>query len=595
MRQDSSNNKRNSLFPPQPFDEENDDSWQVSYLDVITILLGFLIILLSFSQLKKTEFFSVSNLFRSSADQTEFITTPVEEIKRELESQLSEEIETDKLEIVRDLNDIRIRFSSNNFYRLGSATLQPDAKNILNRAMKAIQENRYTDFKIDVEGHTDNAPISSKEYPSNWELSTARATNVVKYFTEMGMDKERLNVSGFADSQPRVANNDSLGNPIPENRSLNRRVVLRLYYTSPVKREDIPNTTEMAELEEVSNPELKPEPVLDDTIIIDPESVSVPKETKHQEPVTVPEVTKKLEQISTPEAIKKPSPIPVQKKIAEPASSVPQKTSVSEHISVPEKAKNTMAVRALASADSSCGYTIQVGEYQLLSKGFQIAENAENKTGLEFDVVYNNNLYSVRTKNKSSFSQALSDQKNVSKKLNNSAVGLIRQCKKQTTPSLQYQIQLGTFQDFESALNYSFRLFDEFKIDTYMNQISGTYRVVSEPYQNHKTVSNQLQLFKEKGIKTELSIVYTPESVINYKFNFQLQLASYATENEALKASQNILNKIGVETTLVELEEGMYFLFTEQSSDWAQTLSLFNKLSNSSLNLSPVIYFLEYY
>ena len=204
MSLDQTNNTKNSLYPKQEIESEDDDSWQVSYLDIITILLGFLVILLSFSDLNDGEPFSVSELFKSSTNETEFITTPIENIKEELEGLLAPEIEQGKLEIFRELNDVRIRFKSDDLYSSGSANLESEAFEILNRVLAAFRIISYNDFEIDVEGHTDNVPISSSSFASNWELSTSRASNIVKYFSEMGIAQERLKASGYADSRPLI-------------------------------------------------------------------------------------------------------------------------------------------------------------------------------------------------------------------------------------------------------------------------------------------------------------------------------------------------------------------------------------------------------
>lgn len=217
--------------------DPDDDGWQISYLDIITILLGFLIILISVSYFTDYEYFSVSNLFKSSADEVEYITTPVNQIKKGLELSLIEELTTNQIEIERELNDLLIRFPSDDLYLSGSATLQADALELLNEVIQAIKNNRYDDFLIDVEGHTDDVPITSGAYPSNWELSTARAANVVKYFTGMGIDSERLKASGYGASKPLVSNRDENGNPILRNQAKNRRVVLRLFYSSPTQPE----------------------------------------------------------------------------------------------------------------------------------------------------------------------------------------------------------------------------------------------------------------------------------------------------------------------------------------------------------------------
>jgi|TARA_R100000388_G_C7244946_1_gene164284 chemotaxis protein MotB len=232
----SQNNK--SLYPNEILDTEDDNSWQVSYLDIITIILGFLIILLSLSEFTSvTSLTSVSQLFKSSVQETEFLTTPIEEIQSELEASLSGDLKSGEIEIIRDLNDLLIRFSSDDLYRSGSATLQQGALPLFDRVISAIKSNRFNDFNVEVEGHTDNTPISSSAYPSNWELSTTRATNVVKYFRGMGIEEGRLKASGYADSKPLVPNEDASGNSIPRNKALNRRVDIRLYYASVPKHD----------------------------------------------------------------------------------------------------------------------------------------------------------------------------------------------------------------------------------------------------------------------------------------------------------------------------------------------------------------------
>lgn len=69
-----------------------------------------------------------------------------------------------------------------------------------------------------MEGHTNSIPISTEKFPSNWELSTARASSIVRYFIAKGINPERLKVSGYADTKP-IASNAT-----PEGRAQNRRV-----------------------------------------------------------------------------------------------------------------------------------------------------------------------------------------------------------------------------------------------------------------------------------------------------------------------------------------------------------------------------------
>jgi len=83
---------------------------------------------------------------------------------------------------------------------------------------------RELPYSVAVEGHTDDIPISSDEYPSNWELSTARASRVVRYLINKGVPSDKLFASGYADTKARVPNLDEFGRPIAENRAENRRV-----------------------------------------------------------------------------------------------------------------------------------------------------------------------------------------------------------------------------------------------------------------------------------------------------------------------------------------------------------------------------------
>lgn len=225
------NGDKKSFFPTTSHSDD-EDNWQVSYLDVITILLGFLFILLALSQFTDRPLPELADLFETDMGETEFIVTPIGEVKEELESLLRNQIEQDQIIINRDLNDVRIRFSTDELYRSGSARLLPGAEELLQEVINGLQLLSFSNFHIDVEGHSDNVPISSETFPSNWELSTARAANVVKFIADTGFETNRLKASGFADSRPRVPNEDSLGNPIPENQNLNRRVVLRIYYSA---------------------------------------------------------------------------------------------------------------------------------------------------------------------------------------------------------------------------------------------------------------------------------------------------------------------------------------------------------------------------
>ena len=83
-------------------------------------------------------------------------------------------------------------------------------------------------FTITVEGHTDDAPIHQPRFPSNWELSSQRATAVVRHLIDQGVDARNLQGIAYAHTRPVAPNRDGAGQPITSNRAKNRRVVIRI-------------------------------------------------------------------------------------------------------------------------------------------------------------------------------------------------------------------------------------------------------------------------------------------------------------------------------------------------------------------------------
>jgi chemotaxis protein MotB len=98
----------------------------------------------------------------------------------------------------------------------GSATLKPEGIKVVKKLAETLKD--YPDTVIHSEGHTDNKPISTGRFPSNWELSTARATAVIRTLQNQGISPERLIAIGYGDTRPAVPNADA------ESRSKNRRV-----------------------------------------------------------------------------------------------------------------------------------------------------------------------------------------------------------------------------------------------------------------------------------------------------------------------------------------------------------------------------------
>jgi chemotaxis protein MotB len=121
-----------------------------------------------------------------------------------------------------------LEVSSAAFFASGSATLSAEGADILRDVAQKLKSDEFRDYAITVEGHTDNIPIHTAQFPSNWELSTARAAAVLHCLLDQGIPAQKLRAAGYADTFPKAPNQDANGNPIPENEALNRRVVIKL-------------------------------------------------------------------------------------------------------------------------------------------------------------------------------------------------------------------------------------------------------------------------------------------------------------------------------------------------------------------------------
>ena len=121
-----------------------------------------------------------------------------------------------------------LQMNSGAFFEVGSASLSNQGKSILRDVAANLKSDKFKDYNVAVEGHTDDSPIATPQFPSNWELSTARAAAVVKFFLDQGIPPQKLRAAGYADTFPVAPNRDAAGKPIPENQARNRRVVINL-------------------------------------------------------------------------------------------------------------------------------------------------------------------------------------------------------------------------------------------------------------------------------------------------------------------------------------------------------------------------------
>lgn len=131
--------------------------------------------------------------------------------------------------ISSDANGATLEMTSINLFDKGSVILKPEAIPVIKKISLLLNSSKYKKYRIVVEGHTDDTN-ESDTLPSNWELSGARAGAVVRAMIANSMDVNRFKAVGLAEISPAYPNMNPYGEPIPENRLKNRRVIIRIEF-----------------------------------------------------------------------------------------------------------------------------------------------------------------------------------------------------------------------------------------------------------------------------------------------------------------------------------------------------------------------------
>jgi chemotaxis protein MotB len=218
-------------------EQENHERWLLTYADLITLLLAFFIMMYTLSKQDAVKYQEVTSYLRAiftggtailnkggAADAATEAMPSAEELNRQIMKQLEEEIKSmmpadgkdHNITVFVDERGIVVRVLDKAFFDEGKADLKERAKAAIKKIIPIIdQVNR----PVRIEGHTDNVPISTNEFKSNWELSVRRATEVVRYIIDFGeLGPEKISAAGYAEYKPLMPNST------PENRALNRRI-----------------------------------------------------------------------------------------------------------------------------------------------------------------------------------------------------------------------------------------------------------------------------------------------------------------------------------------------------------------------------------
>lgn len=251
-------------------EHENHERWLVSYADFITLLFAFFVVMYAISSVNEGKYKvlsdSLTNAFRNVTGQPggqPILVTqgsppipprPVAkpnaaaEQKKGEQRQKMKNVAKDIMEALQPLvaqgkvrltetsRGVTIEINDSVLFAAGQAKLQPASVSALGVIAAVLAR---TDFPITIEGHTDNIPINTPQFPSNWELSALRATTVLRLFNDNGVGGERLTAIGYGETRPVETNTT------PEGRARNRRVSILIDSDRPEE------PTELREQKEV--------------------------------------------------------------------------------------------------------------------------------------------------------------------------------------------------------------------------------------------------------------------------------------------------------------------------------------------------------
>lgn len=221
------------MSSPSPFkarhaSNHDTESWLMTYADMITLLLCFFVIFVSTSEPKEDKLAAATRGMLARFGSVD-LTTPFQGAFRHIQGVIDRNEVQKVMSVEKTEKGLQIEISTSTYYDQDTAELRKDQIPLLLDMIEGLKSDAFKQYRIIVEGHTDDLePKISSYYPSNWELSAARASRMVRFFIDQGFDATRLRAVGYASTVPKVPNLDKQGQPIEANRERNRRVVIIL-------------------------------------------------------------------------------------------------------------------------------------------------------------------------------------------------------------------------------------------------------------------------------------------------------------------------------------------------------------------------------
>ena len=204
--------ERRAAEPDGISTEEGHETWALSYIDLLLLMVTLFVLLLSFQQKQ------VEQPVIKKEEKSRLVVHDVLPEQTFIDQSYLSDLKG-KVSVVQEQNTIKLAMSDSLLFLPADAALSLSGEQVLDELAVMLKQRPW---HILVEGHTDNQAISTPRYLSNWELSSARASSVTRYLISKGIQPQRLSAIGYADTRPLKSNQTEQG------RRKNRRVALVL-------------------------------------------------------------------------------------------------------------------------------------------------------------------------------------------------------------------------------------------------------------------------------------------------------------------------------------------------------------------------------
>lgn len=196
---------------------QQDELWLISYADMLTLLIGFFALIVASVPLRRASFERIAAALSGSGK-----AAPLEELRDKVDKLVERSPELkNAVRTSDDAEGLGIEFKDALLFDSGSAAVRPAARPAIAEVAKLL--GSLPKRPVTIEGHTDDVPISTREFNSNWELSSQRAINVLNALQAAGVARERMSARALAETRPLETKGT-----LEQRRSANRRVVIRV-------------------------------------------------------------------------------------------------------------------------------------------------------------------------------------------------------------------------------------------------------------------------------------------------------------------------------------------------------------------------------